>query len=108
MAYAIGVAEPVSIMIETFGTGTVPAAALEDGVREVFDLRPLEIIKALRLRRPIYRPTATYGHFGRPYERGRVADQDLEFFTWEQANRVEDLRLAVQRSPHYTALKATT
>jgi len=108
VAYAIGVAEPVSIMIETFGTGTVPAAALEDGVREVFDLRPLEIIKALRLRRPIYRPTATYGHFGRPYQRGRVADQDLEFFTWEQANRVEDLRLAVQRSPHYTALKATT
>ncbi|OLC06771.1 MAG: methionine adenosyltransferase, partial [Gemmatimonadetes bacterium 13_1_40CM_70_11] len=93
VAYAIGVAEPVSIMIETFGTGTVPAAALEDAVREVFDLRPLEIIKALRLRRPIYRPTATYGHFGRAFERGRVGDQDVEFFTWEQANRVEDLRL---------------
>ena len=107
VAYAIGVAEPVSIMIETFGTGTVPAAALEDAVREVFDLRPLEIIKALRLRRPIYRPTATYGHFGRAFERGRVGDQDVEFFTWEQANRVEDLRLAVQRSPHYTAIKAT-
>ena len=107
VAYAIGVAEPVSIMIETFGTGTVPAAALEDAVREVFDLRPLEIITALRLRRPIYRPTATYGHFGRAYERGRVGDQDVEFFTWEQANRVEDLRLAVQRSPHYTAMKAT-
>ncbi len=107
VAYAIGVAEPVSIMIETFGTGTVPAAALEDAVREVFDLRPLEIITALRLRRPIYRPTATYGHFGRAFERGRVGDQDVEFFTWEQANRVEDLRLAVQRSPHYTAMKAT-
>jgi len=106
VAYAIGVADPVSIMIETFGTGTVPAAALEDAVREVFDLRPLEIIKALRLRRPIYRPTATYGHFGRTFERGRVADQDVEFFTWEQTNRVEDLRLAAQRSPHYTALKA--
>jgi S-adenosylmethionine synthetase len=106
VAYAIGVADPVSIMIETFGTGTVPAAALEDAVREVFDLRPLEIIKALRLRRPIYRPTATYGHFGRAFERGRVADQDVEFFTWEQTNRVEDLRLAAQRSPHYTALKA--
>jgi S-adenosylmethionine synthetase len=106
VAYAIGVADPVSIMIETFGTGTVPAAALEDAVREVFDLRPLEIIKALRLRRPIYRPTATYGHFGRSFERGRVADQDVEFFTWEQTNRVEDLRLAAQRSPHYTALKA--
>jgi len=106
VAYAIGVADPVSIMIETFGTGTVPAAALEDAVREVFDLRPLEIIKALRLRRPIYRPTATYGHFGRTFERGRVADQDVEFFTWEQTNRVEDLRLAAQRSPHYTALRA--
>jgi S-adenosylmethionine synthetase len=106
VAYAIGVADPVSIMIETFGTGTVPAAALEDAVREVFDLRPLEIIKALRLRRPIYRPTATYGHFGRSFERGRVADQDVEFFTWEQTNRVEDLRLAAQRSPHYTAVKA--
>jgi S-adenosylmethionine synthetase len=108
VAYAIGVADPVSIMIETFGTGTVPAAALEDAVREVFDLRPLEIIKALRLRRPIYRPTATYGHFGRSFERGRVADQDVEFFTWEQTNRVEDLRLAAQRSPHYTALKASS
>src|SRR3989441_591971 len=107
VAYAIGVAEPVSIMIETFGTGTVPAAALEDAVREVFDLRPLEIIKALRLRRPIYRPTATYGHFGRAFERGRVGDHDVEFFTWEQANRVEDLRLAGQRSPHYTAVQAT-
>src|SRR5712691_1935046 len=107
VAYAIGVAEPVSIMLETFGTGTVPAAALEDAVREVFDLRPLEIITALRLRRPIYRPTATYGHFGRAFERGRVGEQDVEFFTWEQANRVEDLRLAVQRSPHYTAIKAT-
>ncbi len=107
VAYAIGVAEPVSIMIETFGTGTVPAEALEEAVREVFDLRPLQIIEALRLRRPIYRPTATYGHFGRAYERGRVGDQDVEFFTWEQANRVEDLRLAVQRSPHYTAMKAT-
>ena len=106
VAYAIGVADPVSIMIETFGTGTVPAGALEDAVREVFDLRPLEIIKALRLRRPIYRPTATYGHFGRTFERGRVADQDVEFFTWEQTNRVEDLRLAAQRSPHYTALRA--
>jgi S-adenosylmethionine synthetase len=107
VAYAIGVADPVSIMVETFGTGTVPAEALEEAVREVFDLRPLEIIKALQLRRPIYRPTATYGHFGRTHERRRVAEQELEFFTWEQTNRVEDLRLAVQRSPHYTAKKAT-
>jgi S-adenosylmethionine synthetase len=107
VAYAIGVADPVSIMVETFGTGTVPAEALEEAVREVFDLRPLEIIKALQLRRPIYRPTATYGHFGRTHERRRVGEQELEFFTWERTNRVEDLRLAAQRSPHYTAKKAT-
>jgi S-adenosylmethionine synthetase len=106
VAYAIGVAEPVSVMIETFGTGTVPAAAIEEAVREVFDLRPRKIIEALRLRHPIYRPTATYGHFGRPYERRRVGDHDVELFTWEQANRVEDLRLAVQRSKHYQSEKA--
>src|SRR5712691_959200 len=107
VAYAIGVADPVSIMIETFGTATVAPEAIEEAVRDVFDLTPAGIIKALSLRAPIYRPTATYGHFGRAFERGRVGEQDVEFFTWEQANRVEDLRLAVQRSPHYTAIKAT-
>ncbi len=112
VAYAIGVAEPVSVMVETFGTSTVPEPAIEDAVREVFDLKPLEIIEALRLRNPIYRPTATYGHFGRAPERRRVAgaggDRELEFFTWEQPNRVEDLRLAVQRSRHYQQARATT
>jgi S-adenosylmethionine synthetase len=107
VAYAIGVAEPVSVMIETFGTGTVPPEALEDAVREVFDLRPLGIIEALRLRQPIYRPTATYGHFGRPPERRRVGDREVELFTWEETTRVEDLRLAVQRSKHYRSAKTT-
>jgi S-adenosylmethionine synthetase len=101
VAYAIGVAEPVSVMVETFGTGTVADEALEDAVREVFDLQPLAIIEALKLRSPIYRPTATYGHFGRTPERRRVGEREVECFTWEQTTRVEDLRLAVQRSPHY-------
>ena len=110
VAYAIGVAEPVSIMIETFGTNTVPEQAIEEAVREVFDLRPLKIIEALDLRNPIYRATAAYGHFGRPVERRRFVhadvDKEVELFTWERANRVEDLRLAAQRSRHYTSAKA--
>ncbi len=108
VAYAIGVAEPVSVMIETFGTSAVSPEALEDAVRDVFDLRPLGIIEALRLRQPIYRPTATYGHFGRLPERRRVGDREVELFTWEETNRVEDLRLAVQRSKHYRSAQATT
>jgi len=98
VAYAIGVAEPVSVMIETFGTGTVPQEAIEDAVREVFDLTPGGIIQALNLRNPIYRPTAAYGHFGRAPERRRVADRDLELFTWEHADRVEELKVAADRA----------
>ena len=98
VAYAIGVAEPVSVMIETFGTGTVPQAAIEDAVREVFDLTPGGIIQALNLRNPIYRPTAAYGHFGRAPERRRVADRDVELFTWEHADRVEELKVAADRA----------
>ena len=105
VAYAIGVADPVSVMIETFGTHTVPEQAIEEAVRDVFDLRPLKIIEALNLRNPIYRPTAAYGHFGRLSERRRFVDSDVdrevELFTWERTNRVEELRLAVQRSRHY-------
>jgi len=111
VAYAIGVADPVSVMVDTFGTGVVPDEALEDAVREVFDLQPRGIIEALSLRNPIYRSTAAYGHFGRPPERRRFVDadvaKDVEYFTWEQVNRVEDLRLAVQRSRQYQAAKAT-
>jgi S-adenosylmethionine synthetase len=98
VAYAIGVAEPVSVMIETFGTGTVPQDAIEDAVREVFDLTPGGIIQALNLRNPIYRPTAAYGHFGRAPERRRVADRDVELFTWEHADRVEELKVAADRA----------
>jgi S-adenosylmethionine synthetase len=106
VAYAIGVKEPVSVMVETFGTATAPVDALEDAVREVFDLTPAGIIDALRLRAPIYRPTATYGHFGREPHTRRVGDHDVELFSWEHTNRVEDLRLAVQRSKHYQTAKA--
>jgi S-adenosylmethionine synthetase len=111
VAYAIGVAEPVSVMIDTFRTGVVADEAIEDAVREVFDLKPLAIITALDLRQPIYRATAAYGHFGRTPERRRYVDKDMdrevELFSWERANRVEDLRLAVQRSKHYASKKVT-
>ena len=65
LAYAIGVAEPVSIMVDTFGTGTVDEAKLAEAVRRVFDLRPAAIIETLDLRRPIYKQLAAYGHMGR-------------------------------------------
>lgn len=86
LAYAIGVAHPLSITVETFGTETVPVERIEKAIREVFDLRPGAIIRDLDLRRPIYRKTAAYGHFGR----------DDAAFTWEQTDRVGDLLSAVQ------------
>jgi len=103
VAYAIGRAEPISIMVETFGTGRVPEAALEAAIREVFDLRPHGIVATLGLRLPIYRPTAAYGHFGRDVESRTVHGVDVELFTWERANRVEDLHLAVQRATASTS-----
>ena len=101
LAYAIGVARPVSVMVDTFGTGTVPNGRLERAVREVFDLRPAKIIADLDLRQPIYAPTAAYGHFGRAHERGSYADPDLrprrvDYFTWERTARVRDLLTAVK------------
>jgi len=82
VAYAIGVADPVSIMVETFGTGKVPNTRLEQMIRRHFDFTPAGIIKYLNLRRPIYKKTAAYGHFGRTEPE----------FSWEQTNRVKDLR----------------
>jgi S-adenosylmethionine synthetase len=102
VAYAIGVAEPVSVMVDTFGTGAVPDARLERAVREVFDLRPSALIATLKLKRPIYTPTAAYGHFGRKPYTGRYAGPEgksrktYDFFTWEQTNRVKDLLSAVR------------
>jgi S-adenosylmethionine synthetase len=82
LAYAIGVAEPVSVLVDTFGTGTIPATKLQQLVRANFRLTPRDIIESLNLRRPIYRKTAAYGHFGRT---------DAEF-TWEATDKAASLR----------------
>ena len=87
LAYAIGVAEPVSLMIEDYGTGTCDNTKLVSAVREVFGLKPADIIKSLDLLRPIYEETAAYGHFGRTSSKG---------FTWERLDRVEDLKNLVR------------
>ncbi len=85
VAYAIGMAHPVSILVETFGTSTVDEAVIVQGVRDVFDLRPAAIVRDLDLKRPIFRQTAAYGHFGR----------SLPDFTWEHVSRLADFRSAV-------------
>jgi S-adenosylmethionine synthetase len=85
VAYAIGVARPVSLLVDTFGTETVDPARIVGAVAEVFDLRPAAILRDLDLRRPIYKKTAAYGHFGRN-------DKEL---TWEQTTRVDDLKSAL-------------
>jgi len=86
LAYAIGVADPVSVLVDTFGTGAVPDEKIATIVREVFDLKPAAIIRALGLKRPIYQRTASYGHFGRV--------PDGPYFTWERTDRIGDLRSA--------------
>jgi len=92
LAYAIGVAEPVSIMVDTFGTGVVPDEAIERAIREEFDLTPRAIIKALDLRKPIYSATAAYGHFGRtPVKNGKSTT-----FTWERTDRTGALKKALR------------
>jgi S-adenosylmethionine synthetase len=96
VAYAIGVARPVSVMVQTFGTGVVPDSALEKMVDEVFDLTPKGIIDALKLKHPIYRPTASYGHFGRKPKSGQYNGKKVDFFTWEQPDRVKDLLSAAR------------
>ncbi|MBA3894082.1 MAG: methionine adenosyltransferase [Gemmatimonadales bacterium] len=100
VAYAIGVARPVSVMVQTFGTGAMPDVQIEKIVDEVFDLTPKGIIDALKLRRPIYRATATYGHFGRRpvigvYKNG-AKHQKVDQFTWERTDRVKDLLSAAR------------
>jgi S-adenosylmethionine synthetase len=85
VAYAIGVARPVSVLVETFGTSTVDPAQIASAVNDIFDLRPAAIIRDLDLRRPIYQKTAAYGHFGRD-------DKEL---SWESTSRVDDLKSAL-------------
>jgi S-adenosylmethionine synthetase len=84
VAYAIGVAHPMSVLVETFGTEAVPVPKIEALVNEHFDLRPAAILRDLDLKRPIYAKTAAYGHFGRD-------DRD---FTWERTDKAEALRAA--------------
>jgi S-adenosylmethionine synthetase len=85
VAYAIGVARPISVLVDTFGTETVDPAKITRAISEIFDLRPAAIIRDLDLRHPIYRKTAAYGHFGRSEKE----------FTWEATGRVDDLKLAL-------------
>ncbi|MBW1971671.1 MAG: methionine adenosyltransferase domain-containing protein, partial [Deltaproteobacteria bacterium] len=83
-AYAIGVAEPVSIMVNTYGTGQVDDEAIVRAVKKVFDLTPAGIIDMLDLRKPIYKKTAAYGHFGR------------DDFTWEKTDKIEEIKKAIK------------
>ncbi len=85
VAYAIGMAKPMSVLVETFGTETVDPAAIADAVNDIFDLRPAAILRDLDLRRPVFSPTAAYGHFGR----------SGDTFTWENTDRAADLKAAL-------------
>jgi S-adenosylmethionine synthetase len=85
VAYAIGMAQPISILVETFGTSQIDDVKIEQAVRDVFDLRPAAILRDLDLKRPIYRPTAAYGHFGRP----------RPDFTWEHTSKLDEFKAAL-------------
>ena len=91
VAYAIGASKPVGLYVETFGTETAPVEKIQSAITTVFDLRPGAIVEELDLLRPIYKPTASYGHFGRTAVEGYVNP-----FTWEQTTRVEALQAAVR------------
>jgi len=100
LAYAIGVADPVSIRVRTFGTGEVSEEKLSQAVSDVFDFRPGAIIEQLGLRNPIYTPTAAYGHFGRPAEvKAPIAGgpDEVQLFPWELTDRASDLESAIDR-----------
>jgi S-adenosylmethionine synthetase len=104
VSYAIGVAEPTSVLVDCFGTNTVDEAKISKAVREHFALTPRKIIESLGLRNPIYSPTARHGHFGRkPYE-GQFYDRvkrqhrgpKIEFFSWEKTDKADALRAAAK------------
>jgi S-adenosylmethionine synthetase len=96
LAYAIGVAEPVSVMVDTFGTSVVPEASIMQAVREEFDLTPQGIIAALQLRKPIYSATSAYGHFGRTPRKVGKGRLSMTEFTWERTDRAAALLRAVR------------
>jgi S-adenosylmethionine synthetase len=90
IAYAIGVAEPVSVWVDTFGTGNVSDETISTALGEVFDFRPASIIRDLGLRGPIFGPTAAYGHFGRtPVSIERIG-RTVELFSWERTDRAQE------------------
>lgn len=101
ISYAIGVAQPVSLCVNTYGTGVVPDDVIADKINALFDLRPYAIEQTLKLRQPMYEETASYGHFGRKNvvvrktftnENGERITRDVELFTWEKLDRVEDIK----------------
>ena len=93
LAYAIGVAEPVSILVDTFGTGKLPDEQLASALENLFDFQPQSIVDQLDLRTPIFLPTAAYGHFGRtPKSRCIAEGRTVELFPWERSDRVDDIR----------------
>ena len=94
LAYAIGVAEPVAVQVDSFGTGILPDEQIARAVRDVFDFRPRAITDALELRNPIFRSTAAYGHFGRTPVEERINGRTVTLFSWEKTDRVADLRTA--------------
>jgi len=96
LAYAIGVAEPVSVMVDTFGTAVVPEASIMQAIREEFDLTPKGIIAALDLRKPIYSATSAYGHFGRAPKKIGNGRSSMTLFTWERTDRAAALLRAVR------------
>ena len=98
LAYAIGMAEPLSVLVDTFETGVLPEAKIATLLRELFDFRPASLIKTLDLKRPIYRSTAAYGHFGRRPESG--------LFPWEKTDRADDLRKAAGLTAPRAAARA--
>jgi S-adenosylmethionine synthetase len=96
VAYAIGVAEPVSVMVDTMGTSTVPESQIMRAVREIFDLTPKGIATALDLRKPIYGATSAYGHFGRKPEKVGSGKKAATLFTWERTDRAAALKRAAR------------
>jgi S-adenosylmethionine synthetase len=96
LAYVIGQPDPTEVAVDTRGTGVIDDANLVRIVRDIFPLKPRDMIKHLNLFKPIYQPTSAYGHFGRePYKR-EIGKATVEFFTWEKADMVEELRRAVK------------
>ena len=96
LAYAIGVAEPVAIHVDTFGTAKVSDEVIERALHDVFDFTPKAIIEALGLKNPIYRATAAYGHFGRKPAMQRLNGKEFKLFAWEETNKVKDLQTAAK------------